>query len=87
MSGSDSGSGSISVDVVTILWERATLIPLAQRRIVQATVIGSAAPCANTLNRGDLYRTAVLCLLGNRFVQVLNLDSGLTGVAVFIRLR
>ncbi|MGG0789947.1 MULTISPECIES: hypothetical protein [Bacillaceae] len=84
---SGSGSGSISVDVVTILWERASLIPLAQRRIVQATVIGSAAPCANTLDRGDLYRDAVLCLLGNRFVQVLNLDSGLTGVAVFIRLR
>ncbi|MED3688985.1 hypothetical protein NST21_07250 [Peribacillus sp. FSL K6-1552] len=76
-----------SVDVVTILWERATLIPLAQQTIVQATVIGSAAPCANTLNPGDSYIAAVLCLLGNGFVQVLNLDSGLTGVAVFIRIR
>ncbi len=74
-----------SVDVVTILWERTSLIPLTQRRIVQASVIGSAAPCANTLGRGDLYRAAVTCLLENRFVQVLNLDSGLTGVAVFIR--
>ncbi|AXN40275.1 hypothetical protein CN689_27465 [Peribacillus butanolivorans] len=76
-----------SVDVVTILWERATLIPLAQQTIVQATVIGSNAPCANTLNPGDSYIAAVLCLLGNGFVQVLNLDSGLTGVAVFIRIR
>ncbi|MGW6298946.1 hypothetical protein [Peribacillus butanolivorans] len=76
-----------TVDVVTILWERTSLIPLTQQTIVQATVIGSAAPCANTLNPGDSYIAAVLCLLGNRFVQVLNLDSGLTGVAVFIRLR
>ncbi|MFB6802300.1 hypothetical protein [Peribacillus butanolivorans] len=82
-----SGSCPRSVDVVTILWERASLIPLAQQTIVQATVIGSAAPCANTLNPGDSYIAAVLCLLGNGFVQVLNLDSGLTGVAVFIRLR
>lgn len=81
-----SGSGSRSVDVVTILWERATLIPLAQRTIVQATVIGSAAPCANNLDPGDSYRAAVRCLLGNRFVQVLNLNFGRTGVAVFIRL-
>ncbi|CAH0232249.1 hypothetical protein [Peribacillus simplex] len=75
-----------SVDVVTILWERTSLIPLTQRTIVQASVIGSAAPCKNTLDPGDSYRAAVLCLLGNRFVQVLNLDSGLSGVAVFIRL-
>ncbi|MFJ7680705.1 hypothetical protein [Peribacillus butanolivorans] len=82
-----SGSCPRSVDVVTILWERATLIPLAQRTIVEATVIGSAAPCDNTLDPGDLFRAAVICLLGNGFVQVLNLDFGLTGVAVFIRIR
>ncbi|MGE7764212.1 hypothetical protein [Peribacillus sp. NPDC096540] len=81
-----SGSCTSSVDVVTILWERATLIPLAPRTIVEATVIGSAAPCENTLNPGDCFRAAALCLLGNRFVQVLNLDFGLTGVAVFIRI-
>lgn len=76
-----------TVDVVTILWERTSLIPLTQQTIVQATVIGSLAPCDNTLNPGDCFIAAVLCLLGNGFVQVLNLDSGLTGVAVFIRLR
>ncbi|MCK1984197.1 MULTISPECIES: hypothetical protein [Peribacillus] len=81
-----SGSGSRSIDVVTILWERATLIPLAQRTIVQAETIGSAAPCDDKLETGDSYRAAVRCLLGNRFVQVLNLDFGRTGVAVFIRL-
>lgn len=30
-----------TVDVVTILWERTSLIPLTQQTIVQATVIGS----------------------------------------------
>ncbi|MES1039382.1 hypothetical protein [Peribacillus simplex] len=81
-----SGSGSRSIDVVTILWERATLIPLAQRTIVQAETIGNSAPCTANLERGDSYRAAVRCLLGNRFVQVLNLDFGRNGVAVFIRL-
>ncbi|MFE0504803.1 hypothetical protein ACWF7H_12300 [Peribacillus butanolivorans] len=76
-----------TVDVVTILWERTSLIPLTQQTIVQATVIGSAEPCDNTLNPGDSFIAAVLCLLENGFVKVLNLDSGLTGVAVFIRLR
>lgn len=81
-------SNSINIprppDVVTILWQRNPLRPLEPRTIVQATVIGSADPCK--LKEGRQLRQAVTCLLANRFLLVFNLDLGVFGISVFVRL-
>ncbi|MGE7603481.1 hypothetical protein ACQKL5_13485 [Peribacillus sp. NPDC097675] len=81
-------SNSVSIprppDVVTILWERNPLKPQSSRRIVEASVIGSAEPCK--LSTGRCYRKAVNCLLDNGFVRVTNTHYDVFGVAVFVRL-
>ena len=80
-------SDSVSIprppDVVTILWERNPLRPQSSRRIVEATVIGSADSCK--LSTGTCYRKAVNCLLSNDFVRVSNTRLGVFGISVFVR--
>ena len=83
------GTGDVSIpqpfDVVTILWQRNPLDIQAPRTIVEATIIGNARPCRRLLQTGDIYRSAVNCLLDNGFEQLFSERLGVFGVSVFVR--
>ncbi|WLD94419.1 hypothetical protein [Alkalihalobacillus sp. AL-G] len=71
-------------DVVTILWERNPLNQRAPRTIVEATVIGSAAPCNRFLGSGESLARAENCLLDNGFKRISEDRLGVFGVSVFV---
>ncbi|MGG1676634.1 hypothetical protein ACIFOT_12900 [Neobacillus sp. NRS-1170] len=72
-------------DIVFIIWERNADDRRAPRRIVQATVFGSANPCRNLLDRNDRFSRAQRCLLENGFVREFQEVFGNFGVSVFVR--
>ena len=72
-------------DIVFIIWERNANDRRSPRRIVQATVIGSANPCRNLLERNDRFSRAQSCLLENAFVREFQEVVGNFGVSVFVR--
>ncbi|MEH7333692.1 hypothetical protein V7161_13705 [Neobacillus drentensis] len=74
-----------SPDIVFIFWERNQSDRRAPRRIVQATVIGSANPCRNLLNPNDRFSRAQRCLLDNGFEREIQEEFGNFGVSVFVR--
>ncbi|WP_223592910.1 hypothetical protein [Neobacillus bataviensis] len=74
-----------SPDIVFIIWERNSSNSRAPRRIVQATVIGSANPCRNLLDRNDRFSRAQRCLLENGFEREFQEVFGTFGVSVFVR--
>lgn len=72
-------------DIVFIIWRRNPNNPGASRRIVQATVFGSANPCANCLDENDRFSRAQRCLLNSGFMRQFQERFGDFGVSVFVR--
>lgn len=70
-------------DFVFIFWQ--VQEPNATRRIVEATIIGSAHPCERFLEANDRLSRARDCLLENGFRRVFQERLDDFGVSVFIR--